>query len=237
MTLKVFIVDDEAVARARLRALLEDSAESRPNLVVGEADSGAAALEQLQNLDVDVVLTDIQMPGMDGMELARRLKAWPQPPAVIFVTAYDEHAITAFELQAADYLLKPVRLARLLDALARVPEQRDSRDYFSVNDRGRLWLVPVEEVLFLRAELKYVTLRTREREFVLDASLARLETAYVRDFVRIHRNCLVNRRYLVGFELSHTGEEGQWYAVLRDWPERLPVSRRQMHAIKDALGL
>jgi two-component system response regulator AlgR len=237
---KVFIADDEAIARNRLRTLLADCAERLPNEVVGEADSGTSALEQLSRLEADVALLDIRMPGMDGMELARRVRAFPKPPAIIFVTAYDAHALAAFEVQAVDYLLKPVRLARLVEALQRVRPLGDSGEggdagpkKFTVSDRGRVWLVPVDEVLYLRAELKYVTLRTREKEFVLNESLNKLEEEYGTDFLRIHRNCLVNRQHLTGFELRREGEETYWVAVLRDWPERMPVSRRQAHVIRE----
>jgi len=237
--LKVFIVDDEAPARARLRSLLDDCAEALPNEVVGEADSGAAALAALEAVRADVVLLDIRMPGTDGIEVARRLANWAERPAIVFVTAYDAHAVTAFELRACDYLLKPVRRDRLLDALRRVrpevPTQPavSKRDHFTVSDRGRVLRVPVGEVLYLRAELKYVTLRTREREFVLDEPLTKLEEDYAGDLVRIHRNCLVNRTQLAGFELHREGDEARWVALLKDWPEVLPVSRRQSHVVRD----
>lgn len=240
--LKVFLVDDEAPARARLRALLADCQASLPNILVGEAENGIEALEKLNSVAADVVLVDIRMPGMDGLALARHLSRFPKPPAVIFITAYDQHAIDAFEVGALDYLLKPVRLQRLIDALGRArrlsPEDDAvlaplaERRHFTVNDRGRVWLVPVEDVLYLRAELKYVTLRTREQEFVLTESLTSLENEFSQDFLRIHRNCLVSRHHLTGFELSREGEEPYWVTVLRDWPERLPVSRRQAHVIK-----
>lgn len=234
--LRVFLVDDEAPARARLRALLADCAMTLPNEVVGEADSGPAALAGLAGAAADVVLLDIRMPGMDGIEVARQLAEQASAPAVVFVTAYDAHAVSAFEVSARDYLLKPVRRDRLLEALRRVapPAARPEVERFvAVNDRGRVLRVPLDEVLYLRAELKYVTLRTREREYVLDEPLARLEEAFVDDLLRIHRNCLVNRRHLVGFELRHEGEEARWVALLDDWPEVLPVSRRQAHVVRD----
>ena len=237
--LRVFIVDDESPARARLRGLLGDCAASLANQVVGEADSGSSALVALESVRADVMLLDIRMPGMDGIELARRLNALPDPPAIIFVTAYDTHAVTAFELQACDYLVKPVRLERLREALARVkrsdPEgiiEAHGSAYLTVSDRGRVMRVPLSDILFLRAELKYVTLRTEEREYVLDDALTKLEESYPDDFVRIHRNCLVNKARLEGFEMVREGEESRWVAVLRGWPERLPVSRRQAHVVK-----
>jgi two-component system response regulator AlgR len=235
--LRVFIVDDEAPARARLRSVLGDCAEELPNNVVGEAGSGMEALDYLAQTAVDVVLLDIRMPGMDGLEVARRLAAWPSSPAVIFVTAYDAHAVSAFEVQARDYLLKPVRKDRLVEALRRIQpisisELSEAR-HFTVTDRGRVLHVPIEEVLYLRAELKYVTLRTRDREYVLDEALVKLEETYPNDLVRIHRNCLINRAWLIGYELHKEGEETHWMAILKDWPEKLPVSRRQLHVVRD----
>lgn len=240
--LRIFIVDDEAPARARLHALLEDCGDSLPNRVVGEASSGGAALAALSEQGADVVLLDIRMPGMDGMEVARRLAELPAPPQVIFVTAYDAHAVGAFEVGARDYLLKPVRLERLVEALRRVsgpPAQAgasaspERRDHFVVSDRGRVIRVALADVLYLRAELKYVTLRTREREFVLDEPLTRIEEEFAGELLRIHRNCLVNRRHLTGFELRRMGEDTRWVALLLNWPEVLPVSRRQAHVVRD----
>ena len=235
--LHVFIVDDEAPARARLRSVLEDCAEALPNEVVGEAGSGPEALSETERLAVDVVLLDIRMPGMDGIEVARQLTERPQPPAVIFVTAYDTHAVSAFEVQARDYVLKPVRRDRLIEALRRVRPAADSMAvdlaHFTVNDRGRVLRIPLEEVLYLRAELKYVTLRTRDREYVLDEPLTKLEDEFAGAMLRIHRNCLINRAWLIGFELQRGGEETQWMAILKDWPEKLPVSRRQLHVVRE----
>jgi two-component system response regulator AlgR len=191
---------------------------------------------------VDVALVDIRMPVMDGLVLARHLSRFADPPAVIFVTAYDQHAVEAFEVGALDYLMKPVRAERLVAALARARklnaeddatlEALAPRRHLTVSDRGRVWLVPIEEVLYLRAELKYVTLRTRDHEYVLNESLTKLEQEFAREMLRIHRNCLVNRQQLAGFEMTHQGEEGGWVARLRDWPEALQVSRRQIPVIK-----
>lgn len=238
MVLRIFIVDDEAPARSRLRSLLGDCMESLPNEVVGEADSGVEALSALAQVRADVVLLDIRMPGMGGMEVAKQLADRPGSPQVIFVTAYDAHALSAFEVGARDYLLKPVRLERLVEALRRVhPVEAGAmpakRDHFVVSDRGRVVRIPLDEVLYLRAELKYVTLRTREREYVLDESLTKLEEEFPGELLRIHRNCLINRRHLTGFELRREGEETRWVAILGDWSEVLPVSRRQAHVVRD----
>jgi two-component system response regulator AlgR len=240
--LNIFIVDDEAPARMRLKTLLEEIVPSLPNRLVGEAENGRLALERIAALPVDVALVDIRMPVMDGLVMARHLAHFDTPPAVIFVTAYDQHAIEAFEVGALDYLLKPVRAERLVAALGRARkltaeddirlEQLAPRRHLTVSDRGRVWLVPIEDVLYLRAELKYVTLRTREHEYVLNESLTRLEQEFSREMVRIHRNCLVNRQHLAGFEMGHHGDEAGWVARLRDWQEALPVSRRQISVIK-----
>ena len=242
--IKVFIVDDEALARARLRSLLEDCRASLPNVVVGEAGCSQDALCLLALHEADVVLLDYDMPGRDGLDCARELACSPKPPAVVFVTAHDQHALAAFDVGAVDYLLKPVRLARLEASLRRVLRSPQpvaagqiaavdsSRRHLTVNDRGRVLRVSVEDVLYLRAELKYVTLRTREREYVLTETLSQLEQDYSPAFVRIHRNCLVGRQHLMGFQLRREDGEDRWFALLCDWPERLPVSRRQTHVVK-----
>ncbi|SIQ42529.1 two component transcriptional regulator, LytTR family [Aromatoleum tolulyticum] len=248
--LRVVIVDDEAPARARLRDLLGDIAQEQPTVVVGVAANGVEALRLLESEAADVVLADIRMPVMDGVELARHLGRLEKPPAVIFTTAYDEYAVQAFELSAVDYLLKPVRAQRLADALAKVHRRQPladaalaalapgARQHFSVSERGRILLVPVADVLFLRAELKYVTARTAEREYLLDESLVQLEQEFAGRFLRIHRNCLVARAAVVGVERAgeHDGEP-HWDILLAGLPEGLPVSRRQWPAVKQTLGI
>ncbi len=239
--LRVILADDEALARARLADLLLDLGDDFKVEVVAEAGSGENALERAFDTPADLILLDIQMPGMSGLEVARHLSRLPQSPAIIFVTAFDEHALRAFELRAVDYLLKPVRLVRLREALSRIRPlpQADAealapcRTHFSLLERGRIWRVPVSEVLYLRAELRYVTARTREREYLLDESLIKLEEEFGQAFLRIHRNCLVARKYLEGFHRQADEGEGHWLAVLRDWPEKLPVSRRQMHVVRE----
>ena len=244
--LRVVVADDEAPARSRLRDLLEDCAASMALEVVGDAPNGRALLDLLEHTEADVVLLDIRMPEMDGIEVAQHLQKLPDPPNVIFTTAYDSYALQAFELHAVDYLLKPIRLRRLFDALSRVrtitPLSLDvlqkltpePRRHISVQERGRVILVPVDKILYLRAELKYVTIRTAEREYLLEESLTRLETEFGTRFVRIHRSCLVARDYVESFERQAEGDaEGQWVVKLRDLDERLSVSRRQQHVIKE----
>ena len=247
--LRVLIVDDEAPARRRLRDLLTDCAAVMPVTTIGEAATGRIALEVLAMQPADVVLLDIRMPEMDGIELAQHLQKLAQRPAIIFTTAYDAYAIRAFELHAIDYLLKPIRLARLQEALSRAravrPNLSDAlagistraRAFLSAQERGKITLLPIDEVLFLRAELKYVTVRTAVGEFLIEESLTRLEEEYADRFVRVHRNCLVARNAIRGFE-REAGEagEGRWVVRLRESEERIPVSRRQQHVIRKIVG-
>ena len=253
--LRILLVDDEPPARARIRQLLADSAQQIETAVVGEADSGASVPELADRLQPDVVLLDIHMPGMNGIEVARHLAARPQPPAILFVTAYDEHALEAFEVQALDYLLKPVRADRLVAALGRarrlatneprlaeVAQSLGSRrSHITVSERGRMIMVPIEDVIYLRAELKYVTIRTPTREHLTEESLTSLEGEFGERFVRIHRNALVAKKSIHGFqrvkgEIAEDGEsgEGHWEVLLKDLPERLPISRRQWPTVKAA---
>ncbi len=244
--LRVLLVDDEAPARSRLKELIADCAELLPTEVVGEAANGREALALLEALAVDIVLVDIRMPQMSGIEFARHALTLDRPPAIVFVTAYDEYAIQAFELRALDYLLKPVRRARLLAALERAREagapsaealrEADSapRRHLPVPERGRITLVPVADILYLKAELKYVTIRTPEREYLLEEPLSRLEQEFGDAFVRIHRNCLVARSRIRGFERAGEDEgEAGWVVVLDAGGEKLPVSRRQWPAVKE----
>ncbi|MDX9715985.1 MAG: LytTR family DNA-binding domain-containing protein [Thauera sp.] len=250
--LRVLIVDDEAPARARLRDLLGDISGPHPTRIVGMAANGEEALRLFEDAPADVVLADIRMPVMDGVELARHLARLEAPPAVIFVTAYDQYAVEAFELAAVDYLLKPVRAERLVAALAKVEVRRSvpddtalaamapgERRHFSVSERGRILLLPVGDVLYFRAELKYVTARTREREYLLDESLVHLEEEFPQRFLRLHRNCLVAREAVQGVERAgdHESSDAHWEVILKGVDERLSVSRRQWPHVRQALGL
>ena len=241
--LRVFIADDEAPARARLKELLGDIAQALPTQVVGEARHGVEAIELLPASGAQVVLLDIQMPGMGGLEVARHLAQLDEPPRIVFVTAHDRHAVEAFELNALDYLLKPVRAERLAAALqkAAVPESatlsrvaQAPREYLSVAERNRIVLVPVPDILFLRAEQKYVTVRTQAREHLIEESLVALEREFAARLVRIHRNCLVARAAIRGFErVPGEEDEAHWLVVLDGIEERLPVSRRQWPTVRD----
>jgi len=246
---RVFIADDEAPARARLKELLADIAAELPSRVVGEAANGIEAIERLPGSDAQVLLLDIQMPGMGGLELARHLAGLPNAPAVVFVTAHDRHAVEAFELNALDYVLKPVRASRLgaalRKALAAGPASRarleraasGAREYFSVAERNRIVLVPVREVVYFKAELKYVTLHTRAGEHLIEEPLVALEREFAESFVRVHRNCLVARGAIRGFERAASGDdEPYWQVVLDGIAEKLPVSRRQWPVVKELVA-
>jgi two-component system, LytTR family, response regulator AlgR len=244
--LKVVIADDEAPARSRVRDLLEDCASSFPIELVGEAGSGRELLALLGNTPADVVLLDIRMPEMDGLEAAQHLLRLPEPPSIIFTTAYDDHALKAFELHAVDYLVKPIRLRRLHDALTRARSitplrldilQRvapEPRTHLSVQERGKIMLIAVTDIRYLRAELKYVTVRTAAREHLVEESLSRLEQEFSEQFVRIHRSCLVAKAHIIGFErdVLEAGES-RWTVMLNGLDEKLPVSRRQQHIVKE----
>ena len=244
--LRVLIVDDEAPARRRLRDLLDDCASALPLAIIGEAQHGREALELLQSAPADLVLTDIHMPDMDGVELARHLLKLPHPPVVIFTTAFHEHAVQAFELNAVDYLMKPIRVQRLLSALNKVPRLKPvtaeklaqlpatARRFLSVTERSRVVLVPVEDVVYLKAELKYITIRTSQREYLLEESLTRLESEFGQRFVRVHRNCLVARDFIRGFERRVNDDgDAHWEVLLHGVQETLPVSRRQQFVVRE----
>lgn len=238
----ILIVDDEALARSRLRMLLGDCAE--PHAVVEAADADAALAMLRTGQPVDAVLLDIHMPGMDGLALAQTLRSLPQPPAIVFVTAHADHAVSAFELDAVDYLTKPVRLERLQQALAKVQRARatpapapGADEALLIQDRGRTERVPLPEVLYLKAELKYVTVRTALRSYILDGSLAELEARHAALFLRVHRNALVARRAIRALEKHYDAEEGEGWAVrLHGLAEPLAVSRRQVAAVREVLA-
>lgn len=240
--LRILIVDDEEPARRRLVELLADCALQLPLEVAGEAATGRQALAFAEQHPVDVALLDIRMPDMDGLETAEHLLKLDRPPAVIFITAFDAYAVQAFEINAIDYLLKPVRPERLLAALRKAPAGHpphpedlrratvQQRRFFSFSERGKITLIPVADVVTLRADVKYVAVRTAEREYLLDESLARLEQEFAERFVRIHRSCLVARDRIAGFEKD---SDGGWLVRLQGIPELLPVSRRQQHLVKE----
>ncbi|HEX5539905.1 MAG TPA: LytTR family DNA-binding domain-containing protein [Methylophilaceae bacterium] len=239
--LRIVIADDETPARNRLKELLADVTNVS---VAGEARNGKEALLLAADTGADLVLLDIRMPQMDGIEAARHLQKMAPPPAIIFTTAFDSYAMQAFDMNAVDYLLKPIRLERLQTAIAKAralqPAQvatlqamQLQRTHFSASERGRVILVPVEDVIYLRAELKYITLRTREREYLIEDSLTAIEQEFGKRFLRLHRNCLVAQASILGYEKHHEADgESRWVALLKDVPETIAVSRRQQHVLR-----
>ena len=245
MTLKVLIVDDEAHARSRLRTLLAECTEPRAD-VVAEAANAVQAVEQMQRTACDLILLDVRMPGVDGVQLASRLREMGAPPSIVFVTAYAEHAVEAFELEAIDYLTKPVRRERLQQALQKVQRARSaaesgtdvsgSTEHLIIQERGRSERVALSEVIYLKAELKYITVRTADKEHIYDGALNDLEQRYAHLFVRVHRNALVARRAVRAVEKHNDPVEGEGWTVRLDGvDERLAVSRRQLAAVREAL--
>ena len=238
--LKVLIVDDEPPARERLRSLLGEMPEAA---VVGEAMSGAEALALTHDLAPDIVLLDVRMPGMDGLEAARHLNTLEEPPAVIFTTAYDQYAVEAFEAHAVGYLLKPVRKEQLVAALTRAGRLTraqlqklaaaggDSRrTHIAARTRAGLKLIPIEEVHYFLADRKYTTVAHLNGEDLIEDSLRLLESEFSAAFVRIHRNALVAVKRLERIERD---AEGQYFVRLRGSPALLAVSRRMAGELKE----
>ncbi|WP_305804313.1 LytTR family DNA-binding domain-containing protein [Stenotrophomonas sp. YIM B06876] len=239
--MKLVIADDEPLARERLRSLLTEHAGV---VVVAEAANGAEALHVCAEFSPDVVLLDIAMPGVDGLEAARHLATFEPRPAVVFCTAYDAHALSAFEAAAIDYLMKPVRPERLAVALERARtfvagrgnaqplKPARARTLLCARLRGSLRLIAVEDIHYLQAEEKYVVVHHARGEDLIEESLKSLEEEFSTRFIRIHRNCLVARQQLV--ELRRV-PGGQVQAVLRDGKQPLEVSRRCVTSLKQQL--
>jgi len=242
--LKVLIVDDELPARERLKSLLVEIPGTE---VVGEASNGEQSLTRAYELTPDVVLLDVRMPGMDGIEVAQHLNALAEPPAVIFTTAFDEYAVNAFEAHAVGYLLKPIRKERLAAALERAgrltrpqlqkiaaASSEKRRTHIAARRREGLRLIPIDEVQFFFAEQKYTTVRHVNGEDLIEDSLRSLEEEFDVDFVRIHRNALVNVRYL---ERIERGDDGQYFVRLRGCEAPLQVSRRMAGELRERFRL
>jgi two-component system response regulator AlgR len=238
--MRILIVDDEKLARDRLRELLNDIGGYN---VVGEAMNGNEAIEKTGELNPDLLLMDIRMPGMDGLEAAMHLMGMENPPSVIFTTAYDQHALDAFEVNAVDYLLKPIRKDRLANALVKakkltarqmreIAESRDepkARTHISVHMRGNIRLVPVPEIIYFLADSKYVVIRTSDEEFLIEDSLINLEKEFDNIFLRVHRNALVAKDHVLGVVKSPAGT---WQINLKDTDRKLDVSRRHTAAVR-----
>jgi two-component system response regulator AlgR len=241
MSLRVLIVDDEGPARERLRSMLTEAGTVE---VAGEAANGEQALDLVDRLEPDVVLLDVRMPGIDGLEVARHLATLPEPPAVIFTTAFDEYALQAFESEAVAYLLKPIRAEKLHAALAKAARltrpqlqqianatrESNRRTHIGVRGRDGLRLIPLDDVLCFQADQKYTTVKHAKGEDLIEDSLKILEEEFSPGFVRVHRNALVNTKYL---ERIARDASGQHFVHLRGMAESLEVSRRMAGDLKD----
>lgn len=237
--MKVLIVDDEKPARDRLVRMINDLPGHE---VGGQANNGRQALEMATSAQIDVVLMDIRMPGMDGLEAAMHLSALEQPPAVIFTTAYADHALDAFKTHAVDYLLKPVKKDRLLAALqaaqkptrAQIEQSGEilstiaARQHICARVRGNLILVKIEDIYYFQADQKYVTVRHRNGEVLIEEALKNLEKEFADKFVRIHRNALINLSFLAGMQAE---EEGQ-FVRFNEIDDTLEISRRHLPSIR-----
>jgi two-component system response regulator AlgR len=240
--MNILVVDDEPHARQRLCRLIEEL--NSGYRVIAEAAHGEEALALCAEHTIDCVLLDIQMPGMDGLEVASHLEELDPPPAVILVTAYQEHALEAFAHKVQDYLVKPVRRERLHEALqrVRVPTRAQHaaiaaaqagrphrRNHIAAHYRGSLQTIPISEIIYLLADQKYVTVRHEKGDLLVDEALTALEDEFPDLFMRIHRNALVARSHLIGLD---KGPEGSTLVRLRGCAERLPVSRRHLSEVR-----
>jgi two-component system response regulator AlgR len=239
--MRVLIVDAEPPARERLRSMLVETGEFE---VAGEAGNGVEALNLVDLLVPDIVLLDVRMPGIDGLEVARHLAALAAPPAVIFTTAFDEYALQAFDSEAVAYLLKPIRDEKLRAALAKAERLSRTqlqqvatatktaahRSHIGVRGRDGLKLIPIDDVYCFQADQKYTTVKHQKGEDLIEDSLKTLEEEFTANFVRIHRNALVNTKYL---ERIARDASGQHFVHLRGLPDALEVSRRMAGDLKD----
>ena len=250
--IRLLLVDDEWAARARLCNMLDDIADQFPGFLVTEAVDGFTALRLARKSMFDVAVIDVGMPGMTGIELAGHLSKLPASPFIIFVTADEQHAVKAFDLDALDYLLKPVRADRLAIALKRVPAMQneagypeteikndDSREFICCVDRNRIYRIPVDEIIYLKAEQKYVVARTAAREFLLNESLVQIEAEFDLRFIRVHRNCLVARKAITGFRQQGCAAVDNnlagWHVVVADLNLCFLISRRQWKILAPAV--
>ena len=245
--MQILIVDEDLLARNRLRVLLGECEDASTTFTIEEAATATQAISLLQRPEskIDVMLLDTPMPGPDGALLAQTLRNMAKPPSVVFVTAQSMYAASAFEVEAIDYLPKPVRLERLQQTMAKIRRTHalahnqllnETAPALVIRDRGRAERVPLHQIVYLKAEQKYVTVRTATRTYILDSSLSELETRFPNQFVRLHRNALVNPCQMRALEKQYTDEDGEgWGMRLHSVPEILQVSRRQLTAVRSAL--
>jgi two-component system response regulator AlgR len=240
--MRVVIVDDEPLARERMKRLLQEFPGYE---VVGEADNGETALDVIDDEEPDLVLLDIRMGGIDGLQVGRQLAEMDVPPAIIFTTAYSEHALSAFDANAQAYLLKPIRLEKLRDALQRVRKptrahkppaapgdaQPLKREFILASTRDGLIRVPTKEVVYFLADQKYTTVAHMHGEVLIEESLKTLEDDLQPQFLRIHRKALVNTNFIASLERDRHGEQHHWLKM-KHATQALPVSRRRLAEVR-----
>ncbi len=238
---RVLIVDDEPLARERLVTLLQDIGGYE---VIGQCGDGRSAIDLVQTASADIVLLDIRMPVMDGLEAARHLALQENPPAIIFTTAYDDHALAAFDAHALDYLLKPIRKERLQQGLLRAsafnvsqadklqPIDTTARTQLSINEQGRLQRIDVNSIRYFQADQKYVTIACPQTNYLFEESLKSLEVEFAEQFLRVHRNALVAIRHVESLQKNN---DGSWSVSLKDMQEPLTVSRRHLSEVRNRL--
>ena len=239
--MNILVVDDEELARQRIESLLKDNSEYN---ICAEAENGAEALMMVERHQPDLILLDISMPVMDGLEVAKHLSSMPNPPAVIFTTAYGEYALEAFSTKATGYLMKPIRQEQLLKSLqqarslnraqrSKVLDDNDvtgsARKHICARMRGNLELIPIEDVYYFQADQKYVTVRHSKGEVIIEESLKSLETDLSDKFIRIHRNALVAKSRIMGLAKTNIGRVKVKIDRIED---ELEVSRRHVAEIR-----
>lgn len=242
--MKILIVDDESLARDRLYRMLGEIHHDDSQLELEQAANGIEAVEKVKQLNPDLVLLDIRMPGMDGIEAARKISELEIPPAIIFTTAYDEYALDAFDSQAIAYLLKPIRKEKLEKALHQASrlnlaqlnhlnhEENQEASYISVKIHGGLRQIDLDDIYYFLAEQKYVTVKYKEGEVIIEDSLKSLEDRFEQGFIRIHRNALVSRNQLKAIRKD---QQGRYLTELKDIKDKLEVSRRHVSVIRNFL--
>lgn len=241
--MKILIVDDEQLARERLHRQLQ---ELNSDYEIIEAKNGLVALQQTEQHNPDLVLLDIRMPGMDGIETANQLSELTTPPAIIFTTAYDEYALDAFNSHAIAYLLKPVRKEKLDKAIQsakqlnrvqiqsiQIKESEEKEQYLSVRIHSGIRKIDLSDIFYFQAEHKYVTVKCREGEVVIEESLKSLESRFSESFIRIHRNALVSKQQLKAIRKD---QQGHYLTELKEIDEKIEVSRRHVAAVRKYLG-
>lgn len=231
--LTVIVVDDEPLAAERLADMIADLPNCR---VLAKAANAQQTLALMSSQQPDVLFLDISMPGISGLELAKQLQGTKHPPFIVFCTAYEQHALQAFDAQAIDYLVKPVRRERLMESIERVVRLRNqinddsSKQFVAANVGGVLRRIALNDILYLHADEKYTVVYHLGGEHILDEPLKELEQRFPNQFTRIHRNCLVKAEQLLEIRRDM---DGQAWAVLKDWPKALEISRRCASELKD----